>query len=296
MSSEPLRAIEEAEIATFETDGATALPGMIDGAWIEVLRAGVARNLAEPTPLHTTQTSGDEPGYFLSDICMAQHIPEFREFLLNGPVPAMAARLMRARRVNFFADTLWVKDPGTTKRTRWHQDQAFFWVAGRQMCVIWFPLDAIDQAHSLELVRGSHRWGKWFGPELSKDGRDLYSSDGGSFDRMPDIEADRAGYDIASWAVEPGDCIAFHGATVHGAPGAPASGRRRAFSSVWMGEDARYCERPSAGRPHFEGHGLVAGQPMDSPYFPRLWPRAPDTRYAAEDFARFTDPGLVISN
>jgi hypothetical protein len=56
--------------------------------------------------------------------------------VLNGPVGQIAASLMRSKRVNFFADTLRVKSSGTSKRTRWHQDQAFFWVDGKQMCVI----------------------------------------------------------------------------------------------------------------------------------------------------------------
>ncbi|MGH6954940.1 MAG: phytanoyl-CoA dioxygenase family protein [Alphaproteobacteria bacterium] len=293
MSRDALAAIGDAEVDAFARDGAFCLRRVLDEGWLELLRRGVERNIVEPGPLHTVQTVPGEPGFFLSDICMAQQIPEFREFVLNGPAPAIAARLMGASHINFFADTLWVKDSGTEKRTRWHQDQPFFWVDGRQMCVVWFPLDPIARESALELVRGSHRWGKWFGPELSRDGRELYRDQGKAFERMPDIERERDKHDILGWAVEPGDCVAFHGLTVHGAPGNAGRGRRRAFSTVWMGDDARYAARSSAGRPHFEGHGLSPGDPMDCGYFPRVWPRA--GRLQPASFARFTDPELTIS-
>ena len=40
-----------------------------------------------------------------------------------------------------------------------------------------------------------------------------------------------------TWAVEPGDAIAFHGRTVHGAPGNHSTHRhRRVLSLRWVGE------------------------------------------------------------
>ena len=288
--------LTDEQVEEFQANGAVCLRGMIDSAWLETLRAGVERNLEQPTALHTVQTLTDEPGYFLSDICMTQEIAQFRDFVLNGPAAAIAARLMRSEQANFWADTLWVKQAGTPKRTRWHQDQPFFWVDGQQMCVIWWPLDAVTRENALELVKGSHRWGKWFAPELSRKGQALYRQQGREFHRMPDIDAARDDYEILSWPVQPGDCIAFHGVTVHGAAGNTADIRRRAISTIWMGDDARYGERPSPGRPHFHGHDRVLGDRMDGGYFPRAWPRRGNERLRAEDFARFTDADLRITN
>ena len=286
--------ITDDDVERFQADGAICLRGMVDSQWLDLLGAGVERNLARPSALHTVQTVAGDAGFFLSDICMAQEIPQFRDFVLNGPCAAIAARLMRSGQCNFWADTLWVKQTGTPKRTRWHQDQPFFWVDGRQMCVVWCPLDPIERHDSLELIKGSHTWGKWFAPELSRQGQDLYAKRGVSFERMPDIEADRAAYDILSWEIRPGDCIAFHGVTVHGAPGNTANIRRRAISTIWMGDDTRYGERPSAGRPHFHGHDLAIGDRMDSGYFPQAWPRLGPLK--AESFARFADAALRITN
>ena len=295
MNKEPVHPVTEDDVRTFRRDGVVRLEGVVDLEWIELLRRGVDKSLAQHGPLSTVQTRDGEAGFFLSDICMAQQHEEYREFMLNGPAPAIAARLMDSARINFFADTLWVKDSGTAKRTRWHQDQPFFWVDGH-MCVIWFPLDSVALDSALEVVRGSHRWGKQYAPELSKDGRELYgAAKTASFERMPDISAEREKFDIAAWPVEPGDCIAFDGLTVHGAAGnVSGERRRRAVSTLWLAEDARYAERPSPGRPHFEGHGLKPGQAMDCGYFPRVWPRA--GRLEPQGYARFSDPDLRITN
>ena len=75
---------------------------------------------------------------------------------------------MGATRVSFFYDAIWVKGTVTPKRTRWHQDQPYYPVDGSQFCAIWVPLDPVDEESSLELVRGSHRWGRWFEPELTR--------------------------------------------------------------------------------------------------------------------------------
>ena len=294
MNREPLAPIGDEAVERFRRDGVLCLRGMLDADWIAYLGRGVARNLESPTPLHTVQTLAGEPGFFLSDICMSQEVAEFREFVLNGPAPAVAARLMASRQVNFWADTLWVKQAGTSKRTRWHQDQPFYWIDGTQVCVLWWPLDPIRRENSLELVRGSHRWGRWFSPELSRHGQDLYASQGPHFERMPDIEARRDDYEILSFEMEPGDGLAFHGLTVHGAPGNADAIPRRALSTIWMGDDARYGERPSAGRPHFHGHDLKPGERMDSGYFPRVWPR--EGRIEAGRLRRFNDPHLRITN
>ena len=295
MNLEPLNPIRDESVERFREDGVVCLRGLVDSDWIELLRRGVARNLDSPTPLHTVQTLEQEPGFFLSDICSAQEIAEFREFVLNGPAAAAAARLMASERANFWADTLWVKAASTPKRTRWHQDQPFFWLDGTQVCVLWWPLDSVRRENGLELIRGSHLWGRWFAPELSRLGRNLYETRSSPrFECMPDIDARRDEYEILSFDVEPGDAIAFHGFTVHGAAGNAEHRMRRAISTIWMGDDARYGERPSAGRPHFHGHDLEVGESMDSSYFPRVWPR--EGRIEAENLRRFNDPGLRITN
>jgi len=286
-------AVTARDVETYDRDGVVCLRGVFAPHWLDVLAAGIEQDIRAPGPLHTVQQSASEPGFFLTDFCMAQRIAEFREFLFDSPAAEVAARVMGSRRSNFFYDAIWVKEPGTPKRTRWHQDQPFYPIDGRQMSVCWTPLDRVTTDTCLELIRGSHRWQRWFQPELTRTGRDLYAVDS-RYERMPDIEADRGAYDIVAFDMEPGDCIVFHGLTVHGAPGnARLDRRRRALSVIWLGDDAVFAARPGPVRPLFEGHGLAPGEPVDCAYFPRVWPRAAGSHPSRS--ARFTDPGFRVS-
>lgn len=62
----------------------------------------------------------------------------------------------------------------------------------------------------------------------------------------------------------------FHFAAVHGAAGSDA--RRRVLSVRYIGDDIRYAPRPWRTSPPFGGidRVLVAGAPLDHPWFPRL--------------------------
>ena len=281
-------------IATYQRDGAVRVPGVFDGEWLKLLERGIERDVAAPGPLHTMQQSSEDAGFFLTDFCLAQRLDEFRSFVSDSPAGELAGRVMGAQRASFFYDAVWVKGPSTPKRSRWHQDQPYYPVNGHQFCVIWLALEAVESDVCLELLRGSHRWDRWFEPELTRKGEDLYERDESPFERLPDIQANRRDYDIMSWDMQPGDCIVFHALTVHGAPGNRYADRwRRAVSTFWMGDDAVFAERPGLVRPNFQGHGLQPGEPMDCAYFPRVWPR--NEGESAAQSARFTDPGFTIS-
>ena len=55
-----------------------------------------------------------------------------------------------------------MKEAGATTASPWHQDGPYYNVDG-PMCTIWVALDDHPRDVSLELVRGSHRWGTRYG-------------------------------------------------------------------------------------------------------------------------------------
>jgi ectoine hydroxylase-related dioxygenase (phytanoyl-CoA dioxygenase family) len=79
--------------------------------------------------------------------------------------------------------------------------------------------------------------------------------------------------DIREWQMEPGDAVAFHFETLHGARGNEATTRRRAFSLRLLGDDARYVKRPGRTSPPFLGHGMVPGQVLREDWFPMIYQR-----------------------
>jgi len=264
--------IGEGEASAYARDGAVCLRGAIAPVWLDLIARAFERARARPSPWASDHMP-ERPGRFVTDLAMAQHDDELRRFVFDSPAAAIAAWLMRSSTLTFFFDTMWIKDSGVSKRTNWHQDQPYYTVDGDQMCVLWLPLDPVPEDSALEFVRGSHRWGTWFEPMRTTDGGAFYA--GSPYAPVPDVDGERARYDILSWAMEPGDCVVFHGLTLHGGAADPRGrSARRAYSTVWLGDDARFAARPGAARPRFEGHGLSPGDPMTCAMFPCVWPRA----------------------
>jgi hypothetical protein len=81
---------------------------------------------------------------------------------------------------------------------------------------------------------------------------------------------------VIGWALEPGDAVFFHMATVHGAGGVGAA-RRRVLSIRMLGDDMVHAPRPWTTSPPFPGldSELAPGAQLDHPLFPQIWPRGP---------------------
>ena len=273
---EPLRPIEDAEVAAFRRDGAVCLRGLFDTGWIDLLADAIESDKAEPGPMVRHNTPKGAPGEFFVDFQLWRRWDGARRFVMESPGAAIAARMLGARTINFYHDHLLLKEPGTQERTPWHHDQPYYPVDGEMVGSIWLPLDPVARDTCVEFIAGSHRWGRWFAPRyFNQDNIHLVTD--GRFEAMPDIDAEREQHTMLGWDVDIGDCIFFHALTVHGAPGNVSSGRRRrAYATRWLGEDARYGERPGQNSPPIKGHGLKPGDPMDCELFPRIWSAGPD--------------------
>ncbi len=261
------RAANTDAVATFQRDGVAVLRGVF-ADWVEPLREGIAALMADPSPLERSVQPEDGSAPFFQDLCNWQRIAPFERFVRESPAAALAARLMGSRSARFFHDHVLVKQPGGSTVTPWHQDLPYYIVDGQQSVSFWIPLDPVGRDVVMECVRGSHRWGKDFRP-MRFNGERLYAND--AFEAMPDIDAQRAEFDIAGWEMAPGDAIAFNFRTVHGAPANRSRVPRRVFSARWVGDDAVYAERPGKGSPPFTGLSMHDGDPFDAPIFPVIW-------------------------
>jgi ectoine hydroxylase-related dioxygenase (phytanoyl-CoA dioxygenase family) len=225
MSTDVLTKVTEQDVEAYGRDGAVCVRRAFP-YWAQQVAAGVEKNLAEPSPYAKFYTPKGNPGSFFGDYCNWSRIPEFREFVLHSPAAAIAGRMMGSRTVRIFHDHLLVKEPGTQERTPWHHDQPYYCVDGTQLCSIWMPLDGVARDTCVEYVAGSHRWGQYFTPRRFVD-HQHYDYAPGAYPSVPDIDAEREKYRILAWDLEPGDCIVFHGLTLHGAPGNLSLERRR---------------------------------------------------------------------
>lgn len=255
------------QVDAYRRDGAVVLPGLLT-PWLDLIERGIERNLATPGPYASENSRAGERGRFFDDYCNWQRIPEFAELLASSPAAAAAGALMQSGRVQFFHDHVLVKEGGTDTATPWHQDAPYYFVDGTQNVSFWIPVDAV-RAATLRIIRGSHRWPRLVLPTRWLTEQSFYAE---SEDFMPvpdpDLEPDR--YEVLEWPMEPGDVLAFHYRAVHGARGNPEPIRRRALSLRFVGEDARFVERPGPTSPPFPGHGMTTGDRLREDWFPLI--------------------------
>ena len=84
-------------VEAFQRDGVVLIKGLW-ADWVESLRAGIARNMAEPGPYASENLNPGEGGRFFDDYCNWERIPEFADVIRNSDVAEVAARLMGSQR------------------------------------------------------------------------------------------------------------------------------------------------------------------------------------------------------
>jgi ectoine hydroxylase-related dioxygenase (phytanoyl-CoA dioxygenase family) len=260
--------LTQSDIDAYQRDGVVLIRGLF-ADHVDTLRDGIAANMASPGPSAAENLRPGEGGRFFDDYCNWQRIPQFAEVVHTSPAAQVAADLMASDTVQMFHDHVLVKEPGTAKPTPWHQDGPYYFVDGRQTVSFWSPLDPVTDA-SLRCVAGSHRWPRPVLPKRWLADTSFYPNPD---DYMPVPDPDAEGMPVREWAMEPGDAVAFHFATLHGARGNETANRRRAFSLRLVGDDARYVERPGPTSPPFPGHEMQAGQKLREDWFPVIWRR-----------------------
>ena len=258
--------LTEKDVEDYQRDGVVVIRGLFK-EWVEVLRAGIERNMAEPGPYASENKKEGESGRFFDDYCNWPRIPEFEQVIRESAAAEVAAQLMGSETVQVFHDHVLVKEPGTSMATPWHTDGPYYFVAGKQNVSFWSPLDPVREA-TLRCVPGSHRWEKpvlpmrWVKEEAYFPNVEDY---------MPVPDPEKEGMPIAEWAMEPGDAVAFNYDILHGTRGNTSTTRRRAFSLRLVGDDARYVERPGRTSPPYPGHEMQPGQRLREDWFPVIY-------------------------
>ena len=262
--------VDAATVDAYRRDGCVVLRQLFTPAEVDTVRMGIERNLEAPGPLFAVASRDSDPGRFVEDFCNWERIPEYASIAFESPAADVAGALVGSSAVRLFHDHLLVKEPGTVQPTPWHQDQPYYNVDGFQNASMWMPVDTVPLESTLEFLAGSHL-GPWLMPRtfLSEQARWFPE---GSLAELDDIEADRGSHDIRAWALEPGDVVFFHMLTAHHAYGVPGTGRRRAFSLRFLGDDMTHAPRTWRTSPQFDGleDELPAGHAMDHPRFPVL--------------------------
>lgn len=235
----------------------------------------------------------DEKGQFFYDAAGWRFHAGIRDVALDSDLPLACSHLLDTGYLNFWEDTTFVKAPGTAQKTTFHQDYGYFQIEGEKCCIVWIPLDPVDNENgNMEYIRGSHKWGEAYAPNvlISQSTHPM-----SPFGKLPDIEAAPDKYDIVSFDVDPGDVIIHHVMTVHGSRGNMSKDRlRRAISLRYCGDDVSYLDRPGAVVQPYLQDQLNDGDPLYSKDYPLVWPRPfPGAKLAPlfADIAPLSEPG-----
>ena len=303
-----LRDLTDAEIETYEREGVVRLAAVLDIGFVEQLARGVddviyrqiaAKEVQAPlrSPSMTERAEAlkatgvnvltderaeaipeESRGQFFARVGANLINDDIRQLALTSPLPYIAARLFRAAKVNFYDDQVLVKEPSTREYTAFHTDEPYYHLRGDQVCGIWISPDIVSEdSGAMQYVRGSHRWGTFYKPNLFVGQVPTDDSLPGSGNddeqiQLPDIEGHRDEYDIVTYASRPGDVIVHHSNLIHGSgPNYRSDVARRAVSFRYTGEDVRYRFRRSAPVPHHHRHNLQDGDVIDSAQFPVVY-------------------------
>ena len=266
--------LDATAIDAYARYGAVVLRGALNTSELAQLAQGIAHNLAHLSDLALVASEPDDPGHFVEDFCTWQDNPAYADILQRSALPHIAAQLMQSETARLYHDHLLVKEPGTRQATPWHQDQPYYNVSGRQNVSFWIPVDPVPLASTLRFVAGSHA-GTWYMPRTFRDHQAKWFPEG-TLAELPAIEAEPERFRQLAWALEPGDCVAFHMLSLHASSGVGPGNRRRVFSARYLGGDARHAPRPWRTSPPFPGltDRLPEGAEMDDPLFPLVWPTA----------------------
>lgn len=255
-----------AEHATrFARDGVVSLPGLLTDAQVEAVRAVIATELDAAWRRTHDDTEPARARRFYNDGDLWRRHPPLRRLVLSPALAGAAARLLGSTEVRLLMDEAFVKEPSTALPVPCHADLAYWPLCGRQALSFWIALDEVGPDNgAVEFVVGSHRWAQTHAPVSF-----LATDDDGD---LPDIDRLRTEHDVVSWALAPGDAIAFHAYTLHASPGNSSSTRRRRGYTVrYLGDDIRYDPRPGTS-PMMQVPGLSAGAALPEERCPLVWP------------------------
>ncbi len=261
------------QIERFRSDGVVKIPGAVSSNTLAPILDLAEAQLRTPGPWITDTSPGRTTDRLFTTRYLWRDEPVVAEFAFKSGVAELAAKLMGANTARLYTDHLLIKEPHTTAPTPWHQDIPYWPFLGKNICSVWVSCSsATVTGSSLEFVRGSHLWDSYFAPKPFDDEPGWTADFDG--DECPDIEGDRAEYDIVGFDVEPGDAIVFSAWILHGARGNSAPHRRVAMSTRWLGEDATWQPRPGTD-PTVDDENTTStpGEyPNDDDRFPVVFP------------------------
>jgi len=153
--------ISENEVIRFKKDGAILLKNKFKKKWIDLLKDGINKAKANPSPRFTNHTKDKNLPSYLEDFWTWNLHEEFTDFVYNSPTAKIASELLGAKKINLVMDNWFFREAGSKSKPPFHHDISYFDFEG-SMCVLWIPLEPVKKQDGIAWVKGSHLWNKLF--------------------------------------------------------------------------------------------------------------------------------------
>ncbi len=194
---------------------------------------------------------------------------------LIGAVFMSEIELMRVDRVRFFYDQMFLKEPGTTEPTPWHNDLPFWPMQGSHLVSLWVALTPVtNESSGVEYLAESHKAGTLF-QAVGPGGYSIPAAAGQKpCPNYLDYSVRSADQRFLSWDMEPGDVLCHHPLTAHGSGGNHSKSQLRVGLSIrYLGSDVKWDPRPGTMKIVPRPPAVEAGEyPGDDEVFPLLAP------------------------
>ena len=270
--------ISENEVIRFKKDGAILLKNKFKKKWIDLLKDGINKAKANPSPRFTNHTKDKNLPSYLEDFWTWDLHEEFTDFVYNSPTAKIASELLGAKKINLVMDNWFFREAGSKSKPPFHHDISYFDFEG-SMCVLWIPLEPVKKQDGIAWVKGSHLWNKLFLRTRFNDGHKVDGEagivNGKKYEITPDILKNKNDYEFLEWDLEVGDCVYFDIRTLHGAlyETSPSSDINR-FTLRMAKENSKIIYRGDWAREEraiMEANGYKNGDDLSGKMFPTLY-------------------------
>jgi ectoine hydroxylase-related dioxygenase (phytanoyl-CoA dioxygenase family) len=237
-------------------DGFTALPPVLPAQTIDELVAALSDWSAHAPPATRE--------YGILQFNLWQHIPRFRDLILEGDLGALAASILGVESVTLFQDNLIWKPPGTTGQVQWHQDYAYWPLSAPRGLTMWLALDEITaDMGCIRYVPGSHELGEKQPTNFISPGSPSWRQD------LPPLDWAAHAHRAVVAPLSRGHILVHHPLSWHMSPGNQTDRHRRAWSLTFITDEVRWDPDHA---PHPFNHFLAPTPhtPLRGDLFPRL--------------------------
>lgn len=262
--------VSQSQVDQFHNDGAIQLKRIFTQDQLDLIAQGIEENLQNPSKDADHIADNNSNTKFFGDYGNWMRLESIKKFVFQSHAAAVAARILRAKSINFYHEHVLVKQPFADKPTPFHHDYPYYPLTGYDMLSLWIPLDYVPRDTGVQYVKGSHKWDKLFIPRKFSTQENYSSYESNPiYENVPHKEIAEGKHELLYWEMEPGDVIVFHARTIHGSPGNKHGRNRRALATRWLGDDIRFTMKKIEIPPQNTG-GLKEGDRFGGDMFPRF--------------------------